>query len=441
VFSVLFVVFVFNISKVLIPKFMKHLINFLAIFTLGCGNLHAQSGWYQQSSGTVRDIRGIQFVGDNTGYIVTRYIGLPDSGRIIRTTNGGQNWITILSASGTYFEGLHFIDMNTGTVVGEAPFKRTTNGGTSWFNQNNPYLPCAWKVHFINSSTGMAVGCANQSNNGGVIYTSDGGTTWFDRSVGHDYAHWGVQLLDPITAVVVGLFAILKTTNAGLSWIWIEYPTGCYGVSFLNSNQGIACGCYGGANYRAIKKTTNAGNNWTTIYNIPWYRPHRDIQYIDNDNMVAVGDTGSIHRSTNGGVNWFQQASGTTVDLKGVWFINPNTGWAVGNNGVILKTTTGGFTAVRPISNEIPAEFKLYQNYPNPFNSKTVFSFQLPVFSHAELSIYDVLGREVKILVNQELRPGTYEVEFDGSNYPSGVYYYRLIAGDYTETRKFVLMK
>jgi hypothetical protein len=96
----------------------------------------------------------------------------------------------------------------------------------------------------------------------------------------------------------------------------------------------------------------------------------------------------------------------------------------------------------------VPEKFMLYQNYPNPFNPSTVISYsvgipsgQLAVSSYTKLTVYDLLGREVATLVNEQLKPGTYEVEWDGSNFASGIYYYKLIAGDYSETRKMVMVK
>jgi hypothetical protein len=83
----------------------------------------------------------------------------------------------------------------------------------------------------------------------------------------------------------------------------------------------------------------------------------------------------------------------------------------------------------------------LSQNYPNPFNPQTKIKFAVPKASFIKLIIYDLLGREVTTLVNEELRPGTYEADWDGSNYSSGVHFYKIIAGDYTETKKMVLMK
>lgn len=102
--------------------------------------------------------------------------------------------------------------------------------------------------------------------------------------------------------------------------------------------------------------------------------------------------------------------------------------------------------AVEPISTEIPKTFSLYQNYPNPFNPSTKILFSLPNPSKGgamdvKLVVYDALGREVSILVNEQLKAGTYEVEWNADGYPSGVYFYKLAAKDYTQTKKMVLIK
>jgi len=96
---------------------------------------------------------------------------------------------------------------------------------------------------------------------------------------------------------------------------------------------------------------------------------------------------------------------------------------------------------IEQISNSIPSQFTLYQNYPNPFNPETIINYELRVTSYVQLKIFNVLGEEVTALVNEELRPGTYEVSWDASDYSSGVYYYKLISKEYTETRKMVLIK
>lgn len=100
-----------------------------------------------------------------------------------------------------------------------------------------------------------------------------------------------------------------------------------------------------------------------------------------------------------------------------------------------------GLTGIQQIGNEIPGEFSLNQNYPNPFNPGSVISFQLPVNGFTMLKVYDNLGREVRTLVNAEMKAGKYEVSFDGSGLSSGVYFYKLVTGGFNETKKMVLVK
>lgn len=127
----------------------------------------------------------------------------------------------------------------------------------------------------------------------------------------------------------------------------------------------------------------------------------------------------------------------------GIYFINENTGWGVGYDSKIFKTTTGGggLIGIEPISAEIPHAFVLKQNYPNPFNPQTKINFDLPKALFAELTIYDILGRQISVLFNEHLNAGKYSVDFDGSNMPSGVYFYRLKTGDFSQSRKMILIK
>jgi hypothetical protein len=106
---------------------------------------------------------------------------------------------------------------------------------------------------------------------------------------------------------------------------------------------------------------------------------------------------------------------------------------------------------IKQISTEVPGSYMLYQNYPNPFNPATKIRFDIPAdvkrqTSNVKLIIFDVLGREVATLVNEQLKPGTYEVEWpaptgDGSNYASGIYFYSLITEEFTETKRMVLVR
>jgi len=108
-------------------------------------------------------------------------------------------------------------------------------------------------------------------------------------------------------------------------------------------------------------------------------------------------------------------------------------------NGIVFGDTT--LTDIKIINNNVVDKFYLSQNYPNPFNPNTVISYQLGVSSYAKLKVYDILGNEVVTLVGEKQNAGSYSVEFDASNYSSGIYYYKLEAGDFSEVKKMILIK
>jgi len=96
---------------------------------------------------------------------------------------------------------------------------------------------------------------------------------------------------------------------------------------------------------------------------------------------------------------------------------------------------------IKPVSTEVPDRFKLYQNYPNPFNPLTSIRFQVAKSDNIKIIIYDITGKEISKLVDENLQPGTYETDWDGSQYASGVYLYKIISGDYSETKKMIMVK
>jgi hypothetical protein len=103
----------------------------------------------------------------------------------------------------------------------------------------------------------------------------------------------------------------------------------------------------------------------------------------------------------------------------------------------LINTSVG----INNIGQETPSKYSLYQNYPNPFNPNTIIRYQLPVTNFVTLKVYDILGKEIKTLVNEKLQPGTYEVTFDGSNLTSGIYFCKLSAGDFIETKRMLMIK
>jgi len=108
-------------------------------------------------------------------------------------------------------------------------------------------------------------------------------------------------------------------------------------------------------------------------------------------------------------------------------------------NGVLYGDTI--LTDIENITSAVPSSFLLFQNYPNPFNPTTNLEFGIPDWGFVSLKVYDVLGNEVKTLVKENKPAGSYRVEFDGSNFPSGIYFYKLEAGDFIEVKKMTLLK
>jgi hypothetical protein len=120
----------------------------------------------------------------------------------------------------------------------------------------------------------------------------------------------------------------------------------------------------------------------------------------------------------------------SSVSQRSMWFIGDY------STGAILSAAD-----VTPADQQLPGRYALDQNYPNPFNPSTVVSYQLPAASDVRLVVYDVIGREVAVLVNEQQSPGTYNVRFDASGLASGLYFYRLTAGNFVQARKMLLMK
>ena len=126
-------------------------------------------------------------------------------------------------------------------------------------------------------------------------------------------------------------------------------------------------------------------------------------------------------------IKWPSGVIDVYLNVAGNRFIS-----AVENQGIIGINNEGG---------EIPAEFKLLQNYPNPFNPTTNIKFMLQSDGTVNLRIFDILGNEVTVLVNEIKQAGTYTVNFDASKYSSGIYFYTFEAGNYRQTKKMLLVK
>ena len=219
-----------------------------------------------------------------------------------------------------------------------------------------------------------------------------------------------------------------------------EMSAGIYRVFFAHSSLGF----YNGFFTNSLARTTD-GINWNAgVSGAGQYKYYYAMNFSSANTGWFSGDM--LIKTINGGATFESKTTPFGVSFKSIFFINDNTGWMTSTGGLIIKTTTGGVTSSNLIGSEIPEKYSLYQNYPNPFNPTTNIKFEFPLSKGGlkgvvTLKVFDITGKEIQTLVNEQLQPGTYEVTFDGSNLPSGVYFYKLSAGEFVETKKLVLLK
>ena len=172
----------------------------------------------------------------------------------------------------------------------------------------------------------------------------------------------------------------------------------------------------------------------------------------NNVNSIAIDGSGNKWIGTSGGLAKFDGTTWTVYNTSnsGLPYNNVNSiaidgsgnKWIGTYGGGLAVYKEGGVTSVKEIPNKnIPEAFTLFQNYPNPFNPSTNISFSLPAKSFVSLKVYDLLGREVATLAAQEMSAGNHALQWNASKMPSGVYFYRLKAGTFTQSKKLVLLK
>lgn len=187
------------------------------------------------------------------------------------------------------------------------------------------------------------------------------------------------------------------------------------------------------------------GSTWTAYGTSNSALTNADI------NALAIDTAGNKWVGTKAGLgkfdgtNWAIYTTGNSglpsMVIQSLAIDSHGNKWIGTDNGLAIFNENGVVNGVKHKPNQTPASFSLSQNYPNPFNPSTSISYELSANSYVSLKVYDVLGREVRTLVNERQSAGTHAVKFDGSGLSSGVYFYRLVAGAYVASRKLVLMK
>lgn len=379
--------------------------------------------------------------GNNNHLYLSRYEGLAGAyesgfelGQVWFSSNAGVSWNNISNGLPDGRPDL-IMDNNSGSpgnrilycTVYNKGIYRSTNSGNSWIPINNGLLSDDVKVWVVNidpnNSSNLFLGINNFGNGGGLYNSTNAGSDWQKISSFPSYDIMTIKI-DAGGNIYVGATdnfdwnmsgGLFKSTDNGLTWIDILDYSRIADIEIDPSNNEIIYAVQQSwyvhpQNEPGVFVSNDAGLNWQSIST---NLPHRFIRFIKinprNPNQVFIG--------TNGG-------------------------------GVFMKDIS---VPVKEISREIPTEFYLYQNYPNPFNPKTNIKFRVPSFGfvhpgepaarRVSLKVFDVLGRELATLVDEQKKAGFYKIEFDASTLSSGIYFYRLTAGELSAVKKFILIK
>jgi photosystem II stability/assembly factor-like uncharacterized protein len=393
--------------------------------------------WSEQHLPSTLNLWDIYMVDTLRGWLAT-------SGGIYHTQNEGYTWLRQDTNAVFELAGVSDVDV---WAAGPAKLLHTTDGGNHWIEQSiASFLDSTTgfgHLIFRDSLTGWVVTRRGSGHQWWLLRTTDGGTTWGPE-----------QSSNPIYILTFGdtkhgwkgdmSNSIDTTADGGITWGYFKdvgYPN-LVDLHLVNSqfgwyvSDGPICTLF-------AAMTLDGGVSWYNGYDqgcTPFY-----LSFFASGNGWAVFADGwgqlNVSTSNDFGRTWTTSAQGVSVpfNITKMSFTDANHGWVIGDKGGILHTSTGILTTVKERS--YPAKSALYQNYPNPANPATTITFSLPHQTHVLLRLFDVLGREVMLLKDETYVPGTYTVQVDGSRLSSGIYFYRLQAGAFSETKRLLLLK
>ncbi len=351
------------------------------------------------------------------------------SGGIYISTNDGQNWAQ------TSFGNLNVHSLASG---GANIFAGTlyngvyisTNNGLNWSQTalNNQFI----SAMFFNNGNIFA-----GTDGNGIYSSSNNGQNW-TQTLSNQHIN-SIILNGSYMYAGSGGNGVFISQNYGLTWTQsaldnqIIYALASFGQKvFAGTPVGVLL-------------STNNGQTWGASPILPnltiWSLA------VSASNIFAGTDDWGVYLSTNSGANWTQRNEGMGELGIQTLVLSSNYIYAGTDKLSAFKRSLKEIIGIINYSSAIPKEFSIKQNYPNPFNPSTSIKFDLPPFTKGEaggfiiLKIYNVLGKEVATLVNRQLQPGSYEVTWDASNFPSGVYFYKLQTENYSETKKMILLK
>lgn len=412
--------------------------------------LNAQNYWLRSSFRPNMTLNKIEYT-DSTNFFIAA-----DSGKIFYSSNAGNSWLTRNTGLLSNIVDIEFIDANTGfaiswefgltnpNFVGSIILK-TTNAGVNWNTgyriDTNIFFS---KIFFTDTQHGLLTGHPL-----GILRTSDAGLTWktdqIDSVTFYDFPIRNFVSLGAVTLGCGGWIdiqgVIWRTTNNGLNWIARGVsPEPLYDFHFYDNNHVIAVG--GDFEYGAsMASSTDAGLTWEYI-TFEEFGTGLSIDFrTASEGWIALGIGQKFLYTMNGGQNWSTFATPNGESIYDVKFASKRNGIAVGERGAILKFNTD-YVGIWNNGTALPSEIELKQNYPNPFNPETIITFSLQKPEIVSLKIYDLLGKEVKTLIDGVVKSGEHKIKFSAADIPAGVYYYTLKTSDGSrETKKMVLVK
>ncbi len=404
------------------------------------GSVKIQAQWQEQTSPVSVTLWTVSAVDKSVAWAGG------DAGTVVRTTDGGTTWTSVgggaIGTDPVY--NIFGIDAMTALCTTSSStatyIYRTADGGGTWnqvFTQAGGFLDAIWMTDANNGIVyGDPVGGSWE-----IYKTSDGGQTWNAANTlaqNGGEAGWNNSMYVSGSSVYFGTnnSTVYYSSDMGNSWTPQAVPQGnVFSIWFNNSSDGFL----GGGS--ALNKTTNGGTTWDTTSALPGLEGVGGLTGLGNQ-WWAARQSSNIYYSNDNGASWSMQ------------YTAPGTGtyWAMSKSRddslIIAVRSDGGISAYKiqtPVEvttgESAPLKFNLSQNYPNPFNPTTKIDFNVPESGHVSLTVYNVLGQQAAVLVNDEITAGEHQVLFDASSLPSGAYFYRLQQNNSVLIKKMLLLK
>ena len=287
----------------------------------------AQTGWYWQNPIP----QGNTLSGIHT-FAKDSIILAGNVGTLLFSSNGGQDWEqrSMLSGKFNWLRSMQFIEERTGFLVGDTILYKSIDGGKSWsIIFHNDIL----SAFFISGNTGHAL-------SGDKVYrTFNGGNTWSEQTLSSSFALSKIGFADSLRGWILGYGGtFFQTLDGGMTWTQSGLGNywGYFGIYFLDRNIGWIVG-----EAAKIYKTTNGGVNWTEQHTGNNWEALDGIYFKNQQSGWAWGPDLFLY-TTNGGTTWSAQSKPVREDINAMQFADSTTGWAIGSNGVILKSSDGG---------------------------------------------------------------------------------------------------